>query len=454
MALALALGIAILVLPTPHGLTRPAQTILAILAFTAVLWASQVINNGIASVLMVALLIVSGVKPPLALSGFGSPPFWVLLTVLYYGFAMKKTGLAERISYYVLSLFPGTYSGILAAFFVIGFVLALGIPSMTVRTAIMTPIAWALVKSLGLPNRSRGSALIILTTMEMAVVPGLAFLYGSLTGPIVQASFDAKHLPIAWIPYARVLTVPTLILCAMILVANQVVLRPEAPLAASANFARDRLAQLGPLRRAEMITALVVALSIVFWTTDRYHHLPSFVIGMFAMAAFAMAGILTDAEIASGVSWPLLLFLGSVFGLANVVQEYKITDWIAGYFVPVAHRLTAHVSLLSVAVALAMYALRFIDPSSFIAVSVLFLSIVDVTMAAGIPPLVLMAGIVLASVPFWLQYQNFWLAMADGLTGSEAFTPGERLRAANAYAIAVLVTLLISVVFWKLIGLI
>ena len=55
------------------------------------------------------------------------------------------------LSYYVLSLFPGTYPGILSAFFVIGLVLAFGIPSMTVRTAIMVPIAWALVKSLEIP---------------------------------------------------------------------------------------------------------------------------------------------------------------------------------------------------------------------------------------------------------------------------------------------------------------
>ena len=40
----------------------------------------------------------------------------------------------------------------------LGIVLALGIPSMTVRTAIMVPIAWALVGALGLERRSRGSA--------------------------------------------------------------------------------------------------------------------------------------------------------------------------------------------------------------------------------------------------------------------------------------------------------
>jgi di/tricarboxylate transporter len=376
----------------------------------------------------------------------------VLLTVLFYGFAMKKTGLAERVSFYILSLFPVTYAGILGAFFLIGFILALGIPSMTVRTAIMVPIAWALVQSLGLPRHSRGSALIILTTVEMAVVPGLAFLYGSLSGPIVDASFQTKHLPLSWTSYAIYLTGPTLILCALILVANQIVLRPEAPLVAKPGFASDRLRFLGRFRRAEMITAVVVVLSIGFWASDRYHHLPAFIPGMFAMAIFALAGILTDPEIATGVSWTLLLFLGAVFGLANVIQEYKITDWLAQLVVPAASHLTSSIAALAVVMAITMYVLRFIDPSSFIAISVLFLSVVDVTSAAHIPPLVLMAAILLSSVPFWLSYQNFWVAMSEGLTGGDAFSPRQRLLVASTYAVAVLLTLLISIPYWKLVG--
>jgi di/tricarboxylate transporter len=400
------------------------------------------------------LMIIAGVKPPLALSGFGSPPFWVLLTVLFYGFAMKKTGLAERVSYYILSLFPGTYGGILTAFFVIGFTLALGIPSMTVRTAIMTPIAWALVQSLGLPKRSRGSALIILTTVEMAVVPGVAFLYGFLSGPVVAAAFQTKNLPLSWLGYAQVLTLPTLVLCGLILVINQIVLRPEAPLNASPGFARDRLRALGSFQRPELITAIVVVISIVFWATDRYHHMPSFLMGMLAMAVFAFSGILKDNEIATGVSWPLLLFIGGIFGLANVIQEYKVTDWLAGFFIPVVQQLTSSVLLLTIVMALAMYVLRFLDPSSFIAISVLFLSVVDVTSKAGIPPIVLMTPIIIASVPFWMTYQNFWLAMGDGLTGNEAFTAGQRLRLANTYAVAVLISLAFATGYWKLIGVI
>jgi di/tricarboxylate transporter len=371
---------------------------------------------------------------------------------LFYGFAMKKTGLAERLSYYILSLFPGTYWGILGAFTVIGFVLALGIPSMTVRTAIMTPIAWALVQSLGLPARSRGSALIVLTTVEMAVIPGIAFLYGSLSGPIVAAAFQTKNLPLTWLGYAQVVTFPTVLLCILIIAGNQIILRPEGAIGISSTFAGDRLMELGSFRRPELITAVVVISSIGFWATDRYHHLPAFVIGMVAMAVFAATGILRDDDIATGVSWPLLLYLGGVFGLANVIQDYKITDWLAGFLIPVAGQLTFSIIVLVIVMALAMYVLRFLDPSSFIAISVLFLSVVDVTRAAGVPPLVLMAPIILASVPFWVSYQNFWVAMSEGITCNAAFDARQRVRIANGYALLTLVALAVSVGYWRLIG--
>jgi len=258
-AIAIVVGLVVGLMPTPQGLPHNGQLVLAILAFAIVLWAAEVMNNGIASILMMALLIaVAHVPPPRALSGFADPAFWTLLAVLYYGFAMRKTGLAERISYWILSLFPGSYAGILTAFFVIGLVLAMGIPSMTVRTSIMAPIAWALVQTLGLKPRSRGASLIMITVIEMAVVPGLAFELGSLNGPVVIKMFGDKHIPLTQGGYFEVMALPTLILCALILVVNQWLLKPEAKLSTSRDFVRGKLAALGSLKRQEMITAIVV----------------------------------------------------------------------------------------------------------------------------------------------------------------------------------------------------
>src|SRR5260370_37556815 len=90
LALAAAAGITIAALPTPSGLSRAGQLVLAITAFTVLLWMFRVMNNGVASVLMMALMIPVGIRPQLAFSGFSSPQFWILLSVLFYGFAMQK----------------------------------------------------------------------------------------------------------------------------------------------------------------------------------------------------------------------------------------------------------------------------------------------------------------------------------------------------------------------------
>jgi anion transporter len=453
LGVAIVVGLVLAFSPTPQGLTRTGQLVLAITAGTVILWATEVMNNGVASVMMMALLIAVKVPPPRALSGFADPAFWTLLAVLYYGFAMRKTGLAERLSYYILTLFPGTYAGILSAFFAIGFVLALGIPSMTVRTAIMAPIAWAMVQTLGLAPRSKGSALIMLTVVEMAVVPGLAFELGSLNGPVVLKMFADKHLPITWTGYAQVMTVPTLIMCGLILGLNMLLLRPEAPLRASTDFARTKLAALGSIKRPEMITALVVGISIFLWATNgKLHTLPTFAVGMFAMAVFALSGILQDADIANGVSWTLLLFLGGIFGLGNVIVDAKITDWMAGLMLPHVATLISTPMLLLIVVLLAMLALRFLDPTAFIVTPLLFLPLQEPLAKAGIPPLVLTAPLLLASAPFWMTYMNFWIAMGDSITQKQAFSKMQLFNVANIYAVSAIVALIAGVVYWRMIG--
>jgi len=459
LLIAIAIGLGIAYAPTPAGLTPPAQRVLAILAFTVVMWAAEVINNGVASVLMMALMIASGVRPlgvangtvTGAFSGYADPAFWILLAVLYYGFAMKKTGLAERIAYYILSLFPGSYGGILSAFFVIGMLLAMGIPSMTVRTAIMAPIAWALVQSLGLGPRSKGAALIMITVVEMAVCPGLAFLLGSLNGPVVIKMFGAAHVPLSQGSYASVMTVPTLILCGLILVLNPLLLKPDEPLTASKEFARSRLAALGSFKRPELVTALVVAVSIVLWVTTK---LPSFMVGMFGLAVFAFVGIIRDSDIATGISWTLMLFLGGIFSLQNVIPEYKITDWMAGLMVPHVQALVATPILLLIVLSLVMLALRFLDPTAFIALPLVFLPLVAPLSKAGIPPMILTAPLLLCSAPFWIPYTNFWIAMTEGITLRQGFDRGQLFRLASIYAFAAIVAGVVGYFYWKIFGLV
>jgi hypothetical protein len=148
----------------------------------------------------------------------------------------------------------------------------------------------------------------------------------------------------------------------------------------------------------------------------------------------------------------MLIFIGGAFGLANLIQEYKITTWLTGYFLPVVESLTASTLLLLLVTALIFMALRFLDPTGFIVIPVLFLPVSDVIDVQSVPPLVLIAPMLLGIAPFWLSYQNFWVAMGEGMTSNQAFTGGQRMKLSTVYAGIVLATLAISVGYWKLIG--
>ena len=167
----------------------------------------------------------------------------------------------------------------------------------------------------------------------------------------------------------------------------------------------------------------------------------------------SLGGIIKDSDIGTGVSWTILLFLGGIFSLTHVIPEYKITDWIASLLVPQMQPLIGSpIALLTVA-ALMMLGMRFIDPSAFIVLPLIWTPLVDAVSAAGIPPLALAAPLLLCSAPFWLPYMNFWMAMGDGITGKQGFTKGQLAYLGTIYAAAAIIATAVGVVYWRLMGL-
>ena len=439
--------------PTPQGLTPVGQAVVAILVFTVILWMFSVLDNASTALLMLALMMLAGVKPEHALGVFASSAFWILLVVLFYGFAMESTGLAKRLSYMILSWFPPTYAGVLGAFFVIGLILSLGIPSMTVRTAILVPIAWALVQTLGLKPRSRGSALIMLSTVEMAVIPGCATLYGSLWGPVIVRLFNTQGYELQWVPYATALALPTVVWSLLLLLGNWLALRPEKELTVGRDFASSERARMGKMTRHEKITSIVVAVSIVYWVGGNWHHQPPYLVGMLALAVFAASGILKEKDFGTAVSWPLVLFLGGIFALPDIVKENQVADWLTGYIVPAVESVSGNPLVLVMGMTIAMFALKFTDPGGFFGMTVLFLPISSLLRDSTISPIVLIAAVLFAGHPFWVSYQNIWIAMLEGMTGNLANDGAHRVRLAHVYFLVSLFTLTLSVWYWRALGL-
>jgi len=438
--------------PQIGQLDATGQRALALIALGVVWWATNVLNAGITAVMVLGLMLAAGVPGSVALSGFAASGFWILVSVLFFGHAMDKTGLARRIAYRILLVFRPTYPGILAAFLLIGFVLTLGIPSMTVRTAILVPIAWALVRAIGLELPGRGSALIVISTFEMAVLPGCALLTGALWGPYLAGLFANQRIPLAWLDYARVMFVPTAAWCVLVLAGNLLVLRPQGGLGVTRDIVLKELKALGTMRREEAITLVVVGLSIAAWASQPWHRIPAEAIGMLAMTALFAGGVLQPSEIGTGIPWHLALFVGGMLSLSTVMTTYKISTWLAGFIVPLVAPSAGNPWALVTVLGLAVMAMRFIDPVGFISIAAFFLALVGIAPNWGVSPVVLAGIVVLPLHVFWFNYQNIWIVMTEGITTKQAYTDRDRQRLGTVYAVATVMALWIAVGWWKLIG--
>lgn len=442
----------LLVLPGIGMLVPLAQRALAVLALGVVFWATEVLNAGVTALLVLGLLLVAGVPASVALAGFATPAWWVLLCVLFLGTAMERTGLARRVACVILARFRPTYAGILAGLFAIGFVLMLGVPSMTVRTAIVVPVAWAVVQTLPIPRPGPGSAVIVLTAFEMAVLPGVALLTGSLWGPYLAGLFASSGLPLSWAGYARVMAVPTVVWCVLVVAANLWLFAPCADALPNQALLREERARLGPMRSQELATAAVVALAVACWMLQPWHRVPSEAVGMLALTALIGAGVLAPADLGGGAPWPLLLFVGGMLGVTQAITAYGINTWLAGFIMPSVEPFTFNAFAFVAALGVAVTAMRTVEPGGFVTIAAFFLALAGAATPLRGAPLALAGAILLPVHVFLFNYQNVWIVMTEGITGGAAFTAADRTRYAIVFLAATLAALMFAVVWWRWLG--
>lgn len=72
---------------------------------------------------MVLIWVLGGiVKPETALSGFGTPVWFYMLSILAFGTAISKSGLLYRVSLHILKVFPKSYFGQLLGLAICGLI--------------------------------------------------------------------------------------------------------------------------------------------------------------------------------------------------------------------------------------------------------------------------------------------------------------------------------------------
>jgi di/tricarboxylate transporter len=211
---------------------------------------------------------------------------------------VQKTGLGKRIAFVIIRLFKPSYLSLTFALVLIGLVLSVMTPSITVRVAIVIPIAVQLCELCKIEKGSKGNSLIILTAFAMALIPGSAWVTGVLWGPIIQGMINTVPETqglVTFNSWVGVMFLPILLITVLLIAGSLLLMKPKEQLSKDA-IAAIRNQSIEKITKHEIITGLVLTLVFAMFITSKLHGLPDAAICLAAIFVFFLTGVLDTKD--------------------------------------------------------------------------------------------------------------------------------------------------------------
>lgn len=400
--------------------------------------------------------LIFGLNYNVVASGFVSSAFWVLIPALYFGFVLQKTGLGKRIAYLVLKSFEPSWLSMAVSWFIIGVALSALTPSITVRIAIIMPIALSVVEACKQDYRSKGSAFITMIAWAMCLFPGTGWLTGSLSGPIILGFLPPELKPLATFDaWFQILALPWLMITVVFTILTYFIMKPKEPIGIPRDTFKKQYADLGAVSREEIITAIVLVGSLVLFTTERIHHIPTAATALIAFFILIIFKIIAVPEISSGVNWDVIMFFGVAVSLQTIFVTSKVSAWIEPMLRPSLLSLAVNPLTFLLAATLGIMLIRFIDvPWGFSTAALTITVLIPIYNQFGIHPLVSAMAYLVGINFFLLNYQQPFMLMAEGIMQNKGWAQNHVALAGLSYIIAVVIALLVSTPYWRMIGVI
>jgi divalent anion:Na+ symporter, DASS family len=197
----------------------------------------------------------------------------------------------------------------------------------------------------------------------------------------------------------------------------------------------------------------VLLLALVGWIMTPLHGVGEAWVALGALLLFVLGGVLDRNSLRAGVDLGFLLFLGVVSSLSGVASAAKADRWLMTLVAPIFDAAAFHAVSLLLAVALVTMAVRFVL-NKFAAMILLTLTLAPLGAQLGVHPGVVLLVILLTTGVWVLPYQLDVYQIAYFGTGEQGFTHAQGRQLMVAKLVVALVAIVISVPWWRLLGLI
>ena len=340
----------ILALPTPEGLPTAGHRMLAILAFSIVVWMTDSISYPVsAAVIMSLMAFLLGTAPNVAapekligtsaalttaLGGFSNTALALVAGALFLAAAMMKTGLDKRIALVVLSKIGAKTNRVLMGVICVGFILSFFVPSTTARVSCMVPIVMGIIVAFGVERKSRFAAVMMIATAQADSIWNVGIKTAAAQN-MVAIGFIEKQLgkTITWMDWF-IAAAPFAILMSVALYFVLMKLMPPETdeIAGGKEAIAKSLADLGPMTTKEKKLLFMSCTLLFFWATEKViHPFDTSTTTIIAIAIMLLPGIgvMTWKEAEPNIPWGTVILFGVGISLGSALLSTKAAAWIA-----------------------------------------------------------------------------------------------------------------------------
>ncbi|WP_038249564.1 DASS family sodium-coupled anion symporter [Ghiorsea bivora] len=426
----------------PEGLSTSAFYALLVFLLCLVLWVTQLLPLPITSLLGLALLPVLGVLPASAVFAFfGNPAVFFILGAFMLVAGVMQSGLSERLALLVLKKTGGSSKRLLMVMLFLPALMAFVMPEHAVA-ALFLPIAWEIVRALGLRKGHVYAQAIFFALAWGAIIGGVATLLGGARGPLALAllgeltgeSFSFMQWSLAALPLViGVLCVAAILLLRMV---SRVKLDMQV---VQDKFAERRL-EMGVLTFKGWMMSFLMLGTVIAWLFAGHASALASIALVSVVLMFALR-LVDWKQVETHVQWGVVLMYGGAIAIGKALSDTGAATWLAHTLIPGDMMGLALIALL------VLITLLFTESvSNAAAVAIVLPIAMPVGAAVGIEPVVIALTIgIIAGFAFMLPMGTPPNAM---IYASGYVNPIHMLKYGTILSLTALFMFLVVIKYW------
>lgn len=452
------IGIIIWFIPKPEVLSPQAWHIFAI--FVATIIGIVLKSLPISAVAIIALsiaTITNTLTIGQALESYSLDLIWLIVMAFFISRAFMKTQLGTRIAYHLVSFFGKSSLGLSYSFVISELFLAPAIPSITARTGgiiypIVTSLSAALDSKPNHPSAKKLGSFLTLVCFQGSVITSAMFLTAMVANPVVARLAGDVGIELSWGSWALAGLAPGLTCLILIPYLIYKISPPDIKhLPDAKEFAKTKLAQMGPMKLPEWIMLFVFTLLLILWIFGKTLDINITTTALLGVAVLLITRVLNFSELLEEKSaWDTFIWFGALLTLATYLNKFGVISYFSENMSHMVQNMNWPIALTLLS--LLYFYTHYAFASSIAHVSAMFSAFLSVALILGTPPYIAVLILAFFSNLFG-GLTHYGIGSAPVLFGFGYVSLKEWWRVGLIVSFAnIVIWLVIGGLWWKFLG--